>query len=351
MAFLQISNLEKSLRRDEDPEGHLARDRRGRLPRARRPVRLRQVDACSTRSPGWSRSPAARSASPAARSNDLHPSKRDIAMVFQSYALYPNMTVAQKHRLRHGDPRRSEAGARQGDRRRRRHAADRPSARPQAEPAVRRPAPARRHGPRAGARSAGVPVRRAAVQPRRQAQDRHAHRDQAAAPAHGHDHRLCHARPDRGDDAGHQDRGAEGRLSAAVRHAGRDLQQPGQHVRRRLHGLAGDEPDPGDDRGSKATGWRSGSSAASASRSRCALDRRAGGPRRLSGQAGDLRHPAGGADRSRTAPTATRRASPPPNAISRWSSRPAPTPSPSPISAAPRSWRGCAPTPTSSRAR
>jgi multiple sugar transport system ATP-binding protein len=29
------------------------------------------------------------------RVNDLHPSKRDIAMVFQSYALYPNMTVAQ----------------------------------------------------------------------------------------------------------------------------------------------------------------------------------------------------------------------------------------------------------------
>src|SRR5450631_1864012 len=27
--------------------------------------------------------------------NNLHPSKRDIAMVFQSYALYPNMTVAQ----------------------------------------------------------------------------------------------------------------------------------------------------------------------------------------------------------------------------------------------------------------
>jgi multiple sugar transport system ATP-binding protein len=27
--------------------------------------------------------------------NGLHPSKRDIAMVFQSYALYPNMTVAQ----------------------------------------------------------------------------------------------------------------------------------------------------------------------------------------------------------------------------------------------------------------
>ena len=25
--------------------------------------------------------------------NDIHPSKRDIAMVFQSYALYPHMTV------------------------------------------------------------------------------------------------------------------------------------------------------------------------------------------------------------------------------------------------------------------
>ena len=37
----------------------------------------------------------------------------------------------------------------------------------------------------------------------------------------------------------------QGRRAAAVRHAGRDLQQPGQHVRRRLHGLAGDEPDPG----------------------------------------------------------------------------------------------------------
>ena len=36
--------------------------------------------------------------------------------------------------------------------------------------------------------------------------------------------------------------------AAAVRHAGRDLQQPGQHVRRRFHGFAGDEPDTGDGR-------------------------------------------------------------------------------------------------------
>ena len=62
---------------------------------------------------------------------------------------------------------------------------------------------------------------------------------------HRHHHRLRHARPDRGDDAGHQDRRAEGRRGAAVRHARRDLQQPDQSLRRRLHGLAGHEPDGG----------------------------------------------------------------------------------------------------------
>ncbi len=40
------------------------------------------------------------------------------------------------------------------------------AARPLSAPALRRPAPARGHGPRHRARSAGVPVRRAAVQPR-----------------------------------------------------------------------------------------------------------------------------------------------------------------------------------------
>ena len=38
---------------------------------------------------------------------------------------------------------------------------------------------------------------------------------------------------------------------AAGRHAGRDLQQAGQPVRRRLHGLARDEPDPGHGRAAR----------------------------------------------------------------------------------------------------
>ena len=32
--------------------------------------------------------------------NDETPKERDIAMVFQNYALYPHMTVAREHRLR-----------------------------------------------------------------------------------------------------------------------------------------------------------------------------------------------------------------------------------------------------------
>ncbi|AJC78956.1 sugar ABC transporter ATP-binding protein [Rhizobium etli bv. phaseoli str. IE4803] len=134
----------------------------------------------------------------------LHPSKRDIAMVFQSYALYPNMTVAGNIAFGmeiRGVPKEERA---EGDQAGLRHAADRPPARPQAVAALRRPAPACGHGPGAGAQSAGLSVRRAAVQPRRQAARRHAHRDQAAAPAHGHDLVYVTHDHDRGDDAGDQ---------------------------------------------------------------------------------------------------------------------------------------------------
>ena len=133
--------------------------------------------------------------------NDLHPSKRDIAMVFQSYALYPNMSVAQN--IAFGmemrgvpKPQRDKAVADVAKTLQIEHLLDAP-----AEPAFRRPAPARRDGPRARAPAARVPVRRAALQPRRQAARRHARRDQAPASADRRDDRLCHARSDRGDDA------------------------------------------------------------------------------------------------------------------------------------------------------
>ena len=150
-----------------------------------------------------------------------------------------------EHGLRARDARRAEARARQGGGRGRRAPADHPPARPQARPALGRPAPARRDGPGAGARAGRVPVRRAAVEPRRQAARRHAHRDQEAAPEARHHHRLRHPRPDRGADAVDPDRGDVRRLRPAARHAEGDLRQPGQPVRRELHGLALDEPVPG----------------------------------------------------------------------------------------------------------
>ena len=44
--------------------------------------------------------------------NAVPPKDRDIAMVFQSYALYPTMTVRAQHHLRHGMPRRAESRSR-----------------------------------------------------------------------------------------------------------------------------------------------------------------------------------------------------------------------------------------------
>ncbi len=101
-----------------------------------------------------------------------------------------NHRRAERARHRHGVPelralsahdRRREHGVladaeeRAESRERRRRPARRRDPRPHAAagalsaPALRRPAPARRHGPGDRARSAGLPVRRAAVESRRQA--------------------------------------------------------------------------------------------------------------------------------------------------------------------------------------
>ena len=103
---------------------------------------------------------------------DLKPKDRDIAMVFQSYALYPHMTVAQNmgFALKIAGRSKEEISARVAE------AAKildlEPVSRPQAQGAVRRSAPAGGHGPRDRPEPAGVPHGRAAVQPRRQAAGR-----------------------------------------------------------------------------------------------------------------------------------------------------------------------------------
>ena len=75
------------------------------------------------------------------RVNDVAPKDRDIAMVFQSYALYPNMTVYENMAFTL-ELKKVPFGW---------------------------PAPARRHRPRHRARPQGLPDGRAAVQPGRQA--------------------------------------------------------------------------------------------------------------------------------------------------------------------------------------
>ena len=115
------------------------------------------------------------------------------------------------------------------------------AARPLSAPALGRAAPAGGDGPGDRARSAGLPLRRAALQSRRQAARGDAHRDQGAAPAAEDHFGLRHPRPDRGDDHGRPDRRHEGRPDRADRLAARALRPPGQHLRRRLHRLAGDE--------------------------------------------------------------------------------------------------------------
>ena len=176
---------------------------------------------------------------------DIGPAQRGLAMVFQSYALYPHMSVrgniafALKMAGQSADVIEQKVRKAAGD-----AEPDRLS-RSQAAPALRRPAPARRDRPRDRARTEGVPVRRAALQSRRRAARADADRDRRASRSAQDDDDLCHARSGRGDDDGRQDRRARPRLGRAGRLAARALQQAERPLRRRLHRLADDEPDQG----------------------------------------------------------------------------------------------------------
>ena len=143
-------------------------DDRGRLVRRlRRTVGLRQVHAAAPdrRARGRDRRPHPDRRRE--RRSTCRRRKRGLSMVFQSYALYPHMSVRGNIGFglkMAGLPRaeiNTQGRGRGGD--------PEPDAvsRPQAARALRRPAPARRDRPRHRARAEGVPVRRAALQPRR----------------------------------------------------------------------------------------------------------------------------------------------------------------------------------------
>ena len=109
------------------------------------------------------------------RANDLRPADRGAAMVFQSYALYPHMTVAENmgFALKMAGVGKTERAAQVG------RAADilRITELLERFPqgALRRPAPACGHRPLDRAQAQGVSVRRALVEPGRRAAREHAH--------------------------------------------------------------------------------------------------------------------------------------------------------------------------------
>ena len=174
--------------------------------------------------------------------NELTPKERDIAMVFQNYALYPHMTVEQNlaFGLRFRKLPKSEvegAGRPRGE-----AARDRRVPRQEAARAVGRPAPACRDGARHRARAAGVPHGRAAVEPRREAARADAGRDPRPPAPPRRDDALRHPRPGGGDDARRPRRGHARRAATAGRSSAGALREARQRVRRGIHRLAVDQP-------------------------------------------------------------------------------------------------------------
>ena len=172
--------------------------------------------------------------------------ERDIAMVFQNYALYPQMTVRDNIEFGLKSRRMSEQRAARARRRCGRVARTRIAAVAATGRTVRWPAAARRHGPRHRATAAGVPDGRAALQPGRAIAHVHARRIvQDARATRGHDP-LRHARSDRGHDAGRAGGRHARRHDPAMRHAAQALRSAPQRIRGDVHGFAADEPVEGE---------------------------------------------------------------------------------------------------------
>ncbi len=128
---------------------------------------------------------------------NLPPYQRDVNTVFQDYALFPHMSDAGKRRLRPDGERRRQSRTPEARRRSAEHGCPGRLRRAQACAALRRPAAARRHGPRAGESAARPAAGRTPRRARSQAARADAGRaEEAAAPA-GHHLYLRHPRSER----------------------------------------------------------------------------------------------------------------------------------------------------------
>ena len=197
------------------------------------------------------------------RVNDLRPAQRDIAMVFQFYALYPSLTVRENlafplaaERIGQSEVERRVAEVARilelG------HVLDRIPGR-LSEGEKQRVAVGARHRPR----SQLLSLRRAAVPPRRRAAPDHAGQDQGGADRPLQGDRDRHPRPARGADHGRPHRRHARRPDRAGGEPARHLRPARQPVRRELHRHAADEPGRGPAHrhagyGAPASRWRAG---------------------------------------------------------------------------------------------
>jgi energy-coupling factor transporter ATP-binding protein EcfA2 len=213
-----------------------------RVRRHRRPLGLRQVHPAAHGGGAGDASPSGTIASATGWSTSWSRKDRDIAMVFQNYALYPHMSVYEN--MAYGlkirglskaeiDVRVQKAakilqlGSFLLERKPRQLSGGQRQRVAMGRAIVREPG--------------GLPVRRAAVQPRRQAARADAARDQATAARAGDHLHLRHPRPGRGHDPGRQADRHERRRRRADRHADGRLRAAGLGLRRRLHRLASHE--------------------------------------------------------------------------------------------------------------
>ena len=204
---------------------------------------------CSGSSPGWSARAKARSPSTASDMAGIAPKDRDVAMVFQSHALYPHMNVfdnlAFNQRIRGVD----------------RKTVDR-KVREVAERLEITELLRRRPRQMSGGQRQRVAIGRALVRDPRiflfdeplsnldaELRVRLQHGHQAAAPGDAAHVRLRHPRPGRGDDAGGSRGGAARRADRAGGRPRYALRAARQRVRRGLHRLARDELHAGRGRG------------------------------------------------------------------------------------------------------
>ena len=177
--------------------------------------------------------------------NNVAPARRDVAMVFQSYALYPHMTVYDNlaFGLRNQGVPRAQIDER----------VTRAAEILQISELLKRKPKQLSGGQRQRVALGRAIVREPVVflmdeplsnlDAKLRVETRA--RDPQAPGAARDDDDLRHARPGRGDDDGRPDRGHEPRRAPAGRDAGGALHEPAQRLRRRLHRLAGDEPRAG----------------------------------------------------------------------------------------------------------